>query len=125
MDSPSDIRGFKQALRQAREARGISQDALAKRLGFRAQSVASKWEDTEGDQARKVPDPDDVFALEAALELPPGSLSRHLGYLPLKVGSVPEVDAVAAIMTDDTVSSQRPGLLALVRLARAEHRGSR
>lgn len=123
MRTPPDFREFKQALRQAREARGLSQDALVKRMGLRSQSVASKWEDTEGDQARKVPDPDDVFALEAVLELPAGTLSRHLGYLPLHVQEVPKIDAVAAIMADETVTTQRPGLLALVRLARAERRG--
>lgn len=122
MNNPPDIRGFKQALKQAREARGLSQEALVKKLGKKAQSVASKWEDVGGDQARKVPDPDDVFLLEDALELPPGTLSRHLGYLPLDTTAGSEVDAVAAIMADDTVTTQRAGLLALVRLARAERR---
>lgn len=51
--------------------------SLADTLGVSVRTIRS-W---ARDERRT--DPEQVFALEAALGLPPGELSRHLGYVPL------------------------------------------
>lgn len=89
------------------EAQGVSQTALARALG-RAQNTVSTW--VAGDAA---PPPDVVFDVEHHLRLAPGSLSRHLGYVPAPMTDEPVVDAVEADprLTDD----QRDTLIALFR----------
>ncbi len=87
-----DREAFATALRQARERRGLRQDELAEELGYR-QSSLSAWE-----SAKSLPTAEDVFRTEALLDLDPGTLSRHLGYLPVDAGS-PSTEAV--IREDD------------------------
>lgn len=70
---------FALALTKARQTRGLSQSGLGRALGRGRQSTVSGWEAGES-----IPPPDTVFALERVLDLPPGSLSRHLGYTPVE-----------------------------------------
>lgn len=69
----------------------MSQDDLARRIG-KSQSIIARYEAGELSPV----DPDIVFALERALRVPPGTLSRHLGYLPSDVRETPftVVDAI-------------------------------
>lgn len=55
---------------------GTSQAQLARRLGVSPQLV-SDWK-----RGRRTPSPDQLFAIERALDVKPGQLSRHLGYVP-------------------------------------------
>lgn len=71
-----DIEAFRRTLRLAMDRRGMSQTDLADKLGVSQNSV-STWL-----LGRSVPEPERVFAIERALDLEPGSLSAHLGYVP-------------------------------------------
>lgn len=76
MPKPTDLRGFATALDVALGRGGWSQRALADALGL-SQSTISHWK-----SATSAPPPATTFALEEALGLAPGTLSRHLGYVP-------------------------------------------
>lgn len=69
-------KAFGSALAEAMEMRRITQLELGEKLGL-TQSAVSSWR-----VADAVPDTEVVFAVERALKLPPGHLSRHLGYYP-------------------------------------------
>lgn len=104
-----DRAGFGEALAAALRARGISQRELAERLGGMAQSSVSAW--TRGDAA---PAPEAVFDIERLLDLGPGYLSQHLGFVP--AGAVPPVSVVAAVESDPLLEPvHRQALLALYR----------
>lgn len=68
---------FGAALAGALRAHGITQHRLGRMLGI-GQSTISAWVADRATPGHAV-----VFRVEEALEVPPGSLSRHLGYLPL------------------------------------------
>lgn len=71
---------FSRALRSARITAGLTQKALGDDVGV-SQNTISSWE------AGELPaQPELVFALERALGMSPGWLSRLLGYLPLPDG---------------------------------------
>jgi transcriptional regulator with XRE-family HTH domain len=82
--------------------------ALADAIGVTDDTVR-KW--INGAHA---PDPATVFAVEETLGLPPGELSRHLGYVPVDAPAV-----TAAIEADPGLSpNQRAMLTAAYRAAR-------
>lgn len=59
------------------------------------------------------PAPQVVFAIERHLQVPPGALSQHLGYVPISADDEPFIDA---IMRDRRLSDeQRDTLLSLFR----------
>ena len=60
------------AIRQAREEKGMSQERLAEELGVSRQAV-SKWE-----MGQSVPTPRNLEGIEAALDLPAGTLAELL-----------------------------------------------
>lgn len=102
-------RNFGKALASAREGRGMSQGMLADLLG-KSQGGIGMWETGASVPAT----PEDLFEVEEALELDPGSLSRHLGYVPATLAGNPRVgrgraDVVAAITSDPrlTTSNRR------------------
>lgn len=74
------LRAFGAALRAARERHQprITQEALAETMKV-SQALVSGWE-----AGQKEPGRDAVFAVEKALDLAPGILSRKLGYLPVE-----------------------------------------
>ncbi len=76
-DGPADGATFGSALAGALRARGITQHRLGRALGI-GQSTISAWVADRATPSHAV-----VFRVEEALEVEPGSLSRHLGYLPL------------------------------------------
>ena len=60
------------AIRQTREEKGVSQERLAEELGVSRQAV-SKWE-----IGQSVPTPRNLEGIEAALDLPAGTLAELL-----------------------------------------------
>jgi transcriptional regulator with XRE-family HTH domain len=94
-DLQSRREAFGDALRRAMSAADLSQGDVAGRIGVR-QTTVSEWI-----QANKEPRYEIVFSLEQALDLPPGALSHHLGYVP--------VDAVTRF---ETAVQTAPGLSA-------------
>jgi DNA-binding XRE family transcriptional regulator len=94
---------FAAALKRHRHGSGYpTQARLGVALGVSWHTVGS-WE-----KAIWAPSPEKVFAIERILALPPGALSRHLGYLPL-VGSSASV--MSAIDSDPWLDEQAKGLL--------------
>jgi transcriptional regulator with XRE-family HTH domain len=73
----------------------MSQRQAAQALGV-SQSAISGW--TLGDNE---PLPATVFAIESKLDLPPGHLSRHLGYVPL----VTAESGQGAVGVEDAINS--------------------
>lgn len=63
------------AIRDARIETGLSQAELGRRLGL-SQASLTRLETTQ------IPTVDRLFAIEAALDLPPGTLLYRAGYLP-------------------------------------------
>ncbi len=104
---------FGEALRRALAASGTSQRDLATELGLSSQSVVSQWISETHE-----PSPSRVFAIEEVLGLAPGTLSRLLGYLPLR--AVPALDVPAAVAADPELSSQnRAAVLAVYEVLRS------
>jgi transcriptional regulator with XRE-family HTH domain len=87
---------FGQALEGALSPR--SQAWLAKAVG-RDQGAVSKWIN-----GRNEPDVDTVFAIERVLAVPPGELSRHLGYVPVETSEI--VSVVAAVESDSRLDAR-------------------
>lgn len=85
------MRRFGKAMSKARQDRDLSQAALGAMVKSN-QSTVSSWERGESE-----PPPDFVFAIETACKVPPGSLSRLLGYMPI-IKDV-EQDLECAIMS--------------------------
>lgn len=76
--SPEPLDAFAEAVREARGAQGLTQRALAEVVGL-SQNAVARWEIGESAPGT----PASVFHLEGVLDLEPGSLSIHLGYLPV------------------------------------------
>ena len=87
--------GFGRALGKALRDRNMRQEDLARSLGT-TQSSVSGWINGKYEPAAAT-----VFALERSLGMEPGSLSRPLGYLPVKpaAGSI-SVEAAIALSTE-------------------------
>ncbi len=77
----------------------MSAAELGRLLGL-SQSAVSQW--TSG---RTLPSPDFIFETEQHLRLPPGTLSRHLGFIPAKLNGearkLAKHDVLTAIELDD------------------------
>ena len=81
-----NLDAFAAALRSERAKNRLTQDSLGRLAGCTGPRISQL---ESGEQ----PTPDLVFRLEAALDLPPGRLSVHLGYVP--AGAVPTlIDAI-------------------------------
>jgi transcriptional regulator with XRE-family HTH domain len=98
MPTDEQRRAFVEALEG--ELTTANRKTVAARLEV-TKSQVSRWS-----KGRDVPAPDQVFAIEEALELPPGSLSRKLGYLPVGSSSV-----LAAVDADPKLSPKARRLL--------------
>jgi transcriptional regulator with XRE-family HTH domain len=90
------MRAFGDALAQAIAAHGYSQETFAKKVGI-AQGTVSGWI-----TAVNEPRYETVFAIEQAIPVKPGMLSRHLGYLP--------IDAVKSVADVRAALREDPGL---------------
>jgi transcriptional regulator with XRE-family HTH domain len=107
MNSRRDQReAFRQALRRARDASGLSQRVVGEAVG-RTGSAVWQWEEGRG-----APDHTTIANLEAVLELEPGSLAKLLGYVP--TGSVGPVSLVEALNADPRLDDSGRELLTSV-----------
>jgi transcriptional regulator with XRE-family HTH domain len=103
------LKGPSEAERSARKVFGAALDAtlnskrltqadLAGHFGS-IQSTVSQWVRGEAE-----PRPVVVFAIEQALELEPGTLSQHLGYLPIVTHGEAPADLVDVLDADSLLS---------------------
>jgi transcriptional regulator with XRE-family HTH domain len=107
MNSRRDQReAFRQALRRAREASGLSQRVVGEAVG-RTGSAVWQWEEGRG-----APDHATVANLEAVLELETGSLAKLLGYVP--TGPDRPVSLVEALSADPRLDDSGRELLTSV-----------
>jgi DNA-binding XRE family transcriptional regulator len=73
---------FRRTFRAALRRSGTTQVELGTLVGVSGTTIGNwLW-------GKYVPDADEVFALEAGLDLSPGELSVHLGYMPVAHGSL-------------------------------------
>ncbi len=93
------------ALRRARTANGVAQDALAPQVGV-TQGAVSGWE-----QGRSEPSLDQIGALEKALGLRRGQLLIEAGYVDANVSSV----EAAIDLTDELQPAFKQALKATYR----------
>jgi hypothetical protein len=94
---------FAEALHDRLDAADIA--AVAADLGATQRTVRS-WA-----RGERVPPPTTVFALERHLNLPPGTLSTHLGYLPAGTDDVSRgLQADATLMAREEVARYRADL---------------
>ena len=100
---------FGRLLSDALKTRRLTQEDLAARLGT-TQSSVSGWIN-----GRYEPSAETVFAVERALELEPGHLSRPLGYLPVDAASRP-VSVEHAIAQSDLGDDERAALIGMYRV---------
>lgn len=108
METLSGKGEFAAALREQLRIQNLSQKNLADRVGS-GESAVSNWV-----AGRDEPRPQTVFAIEEALGLQPGTLSRHLGYVP-DAGWQP-IPVVAAILSDPALDdAQRAALIGIYR----------
>ncbi len=108
--SQSTYERFLAALREAREAAELTQAELAQKMGVAGQTTIQGWESGRGAKL----DPERVFELEKALGLRPGTLSRHLGYLPVTTDGVAPMsfaDFLIGVDEDRLTEKQRKVLL--------------
>ena len=84
MDSTEKRKRFGRALRAARTAAGLSQTKLSVQID-KDQGIISDYE-----AGKTEPGVEAVVALEEALSLEPGSLSRYLGWIPVNPAEAPE-----------------------------------
>lgn len=102
---------FGDALGDTLAVRKVTQRVLGERLGGITQSAISAWIAGQSEPSREM-----VFQIEQVLELPPGNLSRHLGYLPPSAADSTPVTFEDAVMNDPLLDeTQKRGVLALYR----------
>lgn len=119
--TPEQIAAFGQALTDELNTRGFNQAELVRRYEALTgetvhQTTVSRWVAGAQEPSRR-----QAVTVEAALDLPPGLLTRHLGYVP--TAAAPAVDLVAAI---NAAADLAPGDRALLldmytRLRTVEH----
>jgi hypothetical protein len=108
-------RSFAEALKMYLQRANMRPADLMRALqleGFPArQASVSQWTTGQVEPVRHV-----VYAMERLLNLQPGLLSRHLGYLPTFAVSISPVDVETALLADDRLTpDQRQLLLATYR----------
>lgn len=86
----------------------ISQQALAERVGVTRASV-NDW-----CRARSIPAPETVFAVERALDVADGELSRVLGYLPISIEDRPPPTVPEVIARDPRLDDAARRLLTMI-----------
>jgi transcriptional regulator with XRE-family HTH domain len=104
-------KAFGAALGEALQVRGLTQAQLGQQLGGITQSAISQWRSGDVD-----PGPETVFKVEKALDLPPGHLSRHLGYLPPSAENKTSLTTEDMLINDPLLDDiQKRGMLAMYR----------
>lgn len=95
--------GFR--LRAAREDAHLTLEHVADELGTTPQALAHY------EKGRRKVEPHTVFALETAIGLRPGELSRFLGYMPVDTESVPDCTVTDALAADPALTTRARQLL--------------
>lgn len=128
-DQEPDLKAFGDALARALNVRGMTQrqfgEALATAEGRAtplSQAAVAGW--VSGTQE---PDgPRRVFLMEEILELPPGHLAQHLGYLPAAAIDGPTATFAELVGSDPLLDdTQKRMILALYAEATARKPGGR
>lgn len=126
MPDPDPPRAFASELRAALDDAGRKQSWLGAEVA-RIEGVDTPIAQPQISRylaGESTPEPRRVFAIEQALELRPGHLSRLLGYLP--VDAVPAVDVASAAAEDPHLTAeQREDLVAVWETMRARTRARR
>jgi len=104
---------FTAALNREMKQANINQSELGRRIGS-APSMINAW--LKGNTAQ--PDLSKVRDIERALELPPGHLTRHFGWVPYEEDAT--TDVVAAVEHAPITDGQRDALLLLYNLFRRQ-----
>ena len=119
MDYAERKRRFGRALHEAMNALDINESELGEKVG-KSQTTISNW--LRGVTAPKREE--EGFAVERALELPPGTLTRLLGYLPPEAFDKASFEAV--LLSDDELDEgDKEMLLAAYRAAVKRNRAER
>jgi transcriptional regulator with XRE-family HTH domain len=108
MAAKPELEAFSDALKRAREDSGMSLRALAEAVEA-SHTVVAQWE--RGEHA---PRPPRVRMLEHVLQLPPGSLSRLLGYWPAETTDAPPVGVIEAARADPQLGERDRRILTAV-----------
>jgi transcriptional regulator with XRE-family HTH domain len=108
MAAKPELEAFSDALKRAREDSGLSLRALADAVEA-SHTVVAQWE--RGEHA---PRPPRVRMLEHVLQLPPGSLSRLLGYWPAETAEAPPVGVIEAARADPRLGERDRRILTAV-----------
>lgn len=106
---------FGRALQDVLERRGISQTELAAEVGrvLGRKPISQPWV-SEIRRGIKTPPPDVAMAMEVVLDVTPGQLTRHLGFLPL--AATPAVSVEEAVSADPLLDERaRRSLVAAYR----------
>lgn len=103
---------FGSALAEALRVRRWSQADLAQKMGT-TQSAVSAWI-----TGKSLPVADDVFEIEIEMDMTAGSLSRHLGYLPIGADTAPPDVEVAIAANPDLDPEAKDMMLSLFRKLR-------
>lgn len=99
---------FSEKLTATLAHRGLSQSQVADAMNLTRASV-SDW-----CRGQAVPAPETVFALEVVLGVPPGELSRELGYLPIIPTAEAPVTTLGCIARDPLLDDTDREILTLV-----------
>jgi transcriptional regulator with XRE-family HTH domain len=108
MATKPELEAFSDALKRAREDSGMSLRALADAVEA-SHTVVAQWE--RGEHA---PRPPRVRMLEHVLQLPPGSLSRLLGYWPAEAADAHPVGVIEAARADPRLGERDRRVLTAV-----------
>jgi transcriptional regulator with XRE-family HTH domain len=108
MAAKPELEAFSEALKRAREDSGMSLRALADAVEA-SHTVVAQWE--RGEHA---PRPPRVRMLEHVLQLPPGSLSRLLGYWPAETPHAQPVGVIEAVRADPRLEERDRRILTAV-----------
>lgn len=114
-------RKFGNVFAETLQVRRKTQMEIAEALGT-TQSSVSAWKAGES-----VPDPETIFQLERELQVPPGHLGQHLGFVPANSTEIPH-PARDAIMADPLLDEEGKRVVMAVyeQLTAAQHgRGGR
>lgn len=118
----TDLSAFGDALSRALAVRGMTQKALGEALGGLSQAAVAGW--VTGLNPPSTPAM--TFKIEEVLELPPGHLSRLLGYLPASAIDAPGANFEETIAADPLLDdTQKRMILALYREATTRKPGGR
>ena len=108
MAAKPELEAFSDALKRAREDSSLSLRSLADAVEA-SHTVVAQWE--RGEHA---PRPPRVRMLEHVLQLPPGSLSRLLGYWPAESADAPPVSVIEAARADPRLGERDRRILTAV-----------